>query len=138
MTKKHPPKESLEWEEQVEALAQKMRLDSDPTSTLKNRNYYSLSGYWFPMRVLLKERSGPSAKHRELRADKYVPGQNFNHVLEIYTWDARLREILFRAIAEIEVALRTQVAYHLAQHHPLAHRDQRVFNPRFSEKPALK
>jgi len=107
----------------------------DITPTLKARNYFRLSGYWFPMRDLRQARSGVGAAGRELRHDSFTAGHRFQEVDDIYRWDATLRSHLFEGISRVEVALRSQVAYVLSAHDPMAHRNPEVFNPKFSAKP---
>lgn len=138
MSKLQDPKKFLSWEDQVSTVNQVIDPSEDLISQLKTKNYYRLSGYWFHMRYLVSDRTKVKAKAREVRTDNFRPGHSFEEVKEIYQWDARLREILFRAIAEIEVALRTQVSYVLGRRHPFAHRCAASFSPNFHKKPTLR
>ncbi|WP_158098461.1 Abi family protein [Collinsella sp. An307] len=65
---------------------------------LRELNYYRLRGYWLTL-----ERDG-----------SFVEGASFDDVWEIYQLDRELRAWLWRAIAPIEIKLRTQFAYHFA------------------------
>lgn len=65
---------------------------------LRDLNYYRLRGYWLTLE----------------RDDSFVRGVSFDDVWEIYQLDRELRTWLWRAIAPIEIKLRTQFAYHFA------------------------
>ena len=61
-------------------------------------SYYRMSGYWYP---LLADRVNHTFK----------PGATFEQAVSLYEFDSRLRELVFRNIGRIEVAVRTQMAY---------------------------
>lgn len=65
---------------------------------LRDLNYYRLRGYWLTLE----------------RDDSFVEGASFDDVWELYQLDRELRMWLWRAIAPIEIKLRTQFAYHFA------------------------
>lgn len=66
---------------------------------LSRVNYYRLTAYFIPFR----------------REDGfYREGTSFHKVYRIYEFDRKMREILFSAIEEIELYLRTQLAYYHA------------------------
>lgn len=55
-------------------------------------------------------------------------GANFEHALDLYVFDRKLRLLLLYAIERIEVSLRTQWAYHLAHKYgPHAYLDAQHF-----------
>ena len=64
-------------------------------------SYNRLSNYWHP---LLKE-----PKHEEIFKD----GSKFNTAFRLYQFDSDFRTITFHAIEQIEIAVRTQIIYHL-------------------------
>ena len=70
-------------------------------------NYYRLSGYFHHFRRY----QGPLSHLGE----QFRPGVHFDDVLSLYAFDGRLRRLLLEAIEVIEVAVRTQVAYHHAR-----------------------
>lgn len=74
-------------------------------------NYYRLSAYWYPFRIM--EGSGRAAH----RSNHLRPGTQWETVWQYYLFDRRLRNLLFDAIAGIEIALRTRLAYHWAERH---------------------
>jgi len=64
-------------------------------------NYYRLSGYWFPFR----------------NADSsFKDDTRFDMVWNRYLFDHRLRLLMMDAIGDIEIAVRTRLAYHHAHH----------------------
>lgn len=69
---------------------------------LSSVNYYRLSGYLYPFRIA---------------GDAYKQGTTFEEVWRRYVFDRRLRLMVMDAIERIEVAVRSQLAYHHANHH---------------------
>ena len=65
---------------------------------LRDLNYYRLRGYWLTLE----------------QDDTFIKGTSFDDIWEIYQLDCELRAWLWRAIAPIEIKLRTQFAYHFA------------------------
>lgn len=71
------------------------------TNRLSVVNYYRLSGYWYPFR---------NPDH------SFKPGTSFEKVWTRYVFDRRMRLLVIDAIERIEVAIRSQLAYHHAHH----------------------
>jgi len=67
---------------------------------LKHVNYYRLSGYLFPYRQ---------------EDNTFKPGTTFEKVWHRYSFDRHLRLVVMDAIERIEVSVRTQLIYELAQ-----------------------
>jgi len=65
---------------------------------LKNISYYRLSAYYFPF------------KHSE----EFKSNTCFEDIIHLYTFDRKLRLLVMDAIEPIEIALRSQVIYHLS------------------------
>ncbi|MDA8118284.1 MAG: Abi family protein [Actinomycetota bacterium] len=78
---------------------------------LKTVNYYRLSGYWYPF--------------RDLPGETFRPGTAFDVVWDRYAFDRQLRLLVMDGIERIEVAVRTQLAYHHSHHcgNPFAYAD---------------
>ena len=72
---------------------------------LKTINYYRLSGYLWVF--------------RKANGVDFVDGTNIDDLWRLYTFDRRLRCLLFECISRIEVALRTRII----QEHSLATND---------------
>jgi abortive infection bacteriophage resistance protein len=69
---------------------------------LRSVSYYRLSGYWIPFR----------------NADEsFKTDTTFDAVWNLYVFDRRLRLIVMDAIERIEVAVRSQLAYHHSIHY---------------------
>ena len=55
---------------------------------------------------------------RPMEADKethqYKPNSSFENAVALYRFDAALREIVFRAISNIEIALRSKMIHHFS------------------------
>ena len=88
------------YEEQVSIIENKGFIVANRTECinfLHQANYYRLSAYFLPFR----------------QEDKtYLPGIPMKRIQRIYEFDQRLRALIFEAIQEIELYLRTQFAYY--------------------------
>lgn len=69
-------------------------------------NYYRLSAYWYPFWRRLDDGT---------RLDEFEAGTCWERVMAYYMFDRKLRNLVFDAIARIEISLRTLVAYYWAQ-----------------------
>ena len=82
---------------------------------LYNVSYYRLKGYWWDMQ------SDP-VNH------VFKAYSSFETIIERYTFDRKLKLILFNAIERIEIALRTKMIYHLSHSHgPFWYKDYALF-----------
>jgi abortive infection bacteriophage resistance protein len=84
---------------------------------LKNIGYYRLSGYTYPLREPVTDARGRIAS----RLDFFQPNATFEHAVELYEFDQRLRLLLQDALEVIEVAFCAQVGYVLGRRSPDAH-----------------
>jgi abortive infection bacteriophage resistance protein len=83
-------------------------------SVLTHISYYRLSAYFLPF----KDKSG-----------NYKAGTNFTTIYHTYEFDRKLRNILFAALARIEVLLRSQISYyHTERYGPLGYLDSANFS----------
>jgi abortive infection bacteriophage resistance protein len=97
----HYTKNALPYEQQLELLKSRGLAIKDEERTLhwlKRVGYYRLSGYFLPFKI-------PNT-------DSYKDGVTFDHVIDLYIFDARLRLLTMEAIYQIEVAVRASVTYH--------------------------
>lgn len=95
-------KEPKSFDEQLNILKERGCIIGDENyaiRVLQHINYYRLSAYLLPY----KRNDG-----------KYASGTTFNTIHRIYEFDRKLRNLLFIIIEEIELTLRTQLAYHHA------------------------
>ncbi len=92
-------KKPTTYQEQIELLKVRGCIIPDEDFCLKilrSANYYRLSAYFLPF------------KNSD---DSFKPGTEFSKIVGIYNFDRELRSILFSAIEEIEIFLRTQFSY---------------------------
>lgn len=100
-----PLKDPMSYQDQLLHLQKKHGLivmDSDEAlRILKKVNYYRLSAYG----IGLKSPANP---------DMYLPGVSLEQLYQLYTFDAHIRTLLIPVIEELEIELRTKIAYRLA------------------------
>ena len=91
------PKQIQTFANQIGILKQRGMTFADEAAAeawLHRVSYYRMSGYWYP---LLADRVNHTFK----------PGATFEQAVSLYEFDSRLRELVFRNIGRIEVAVRT-------------------------------
>ncbi len=117
VTKKPFVKPALSIEQQVDLLRTRgMEIGDDARASfyLQHLNYYRIGAYWLPF----------EADHEQHR---FQPGTTFDRVLDLYSFDRRLRLHILDAIERIEVSLRSVWAYTIAvEHGPHAHLDASI------------
>ena len=69
--------------------------------TLNRISYFRLAAYLRPMEA-------------DKNAHQYKPNASFENAVSLYEFDAELREMVFRAIGKIEIALRTKMIHHFS------------------------
>lgn len=115
-------KPPLTFEQQADQLIARGMVGDRATmiARLSTVNYYRLSAYWYTFRI-------PGTE--DLR-----PGTSFEHVWDRYVFDQKLRLLMIEAIERIEVAVRTQLAYHHAHAHgPFAYAQDPKSLPGFTD-----
>ncbi len=109
---------------------------------LERIGYYRLSGYWYPFRQSrvsthpvtgVPLRIPGTGKPQVIVEDHFRPGTAFEHVMELYVFDKRLRLLFLDALERVEVALRVDIALFLGAKSPWAHRDPEQVHGRFSK-----
>jgi abortive infection bacteriophage resistance protein len=112
-------KEPTTYKQQIEILRSKGCVIQDEAyaeEILSKINYYRLTAYFLPFKQT---------------DETYIAGTDFNTVYQIYEFDRKIRLILFSAIEEIEVSLRSILAYHHAhKYHALGYLDNKNYNPK--------
>ncbi len=92
------------------ALMQSRGLDvPDPVRAkmyLQQINYYRLSAYFLPFQSV---------------NDRFDSGITFEHIIKTYSFDRELRLLVFDCIERIEIAIRTQFIYKLAEKYNDSH-----------------
>jgi abortive infection bacteriophage resistance protein len=107
-----PVKPPITYQEQVNKLRSRGCVIADEDEAigiLSHVNYYRLTAYFLPFK----------------RADgMYSPDTNFNTIYRIYEFDRKIRHIIFSAIEEIEIFVRSTLAYyHGHKYGPLGYLD---------------
>lgn len=101
---------------QLEGRGMAVRDRNEALRTLRRISYYRLSAYWLPF------------KNTD---DSFVRGASFEQAVALYDFDRRLRLLVLDGIERVEVALRTEVTYHLAHKYgSYSHCDPAHFRPR--------
>lgn len=100
-------KPPLTVEEQLDKLLQRGMRVADPDTArerLLHINYYRLRAYWLPDEV-----PGPDSENHIFRS-----GTQFETILDLYSFDRKLRLLVMDAIERVEVSLRTRWAHVLS------------------------
>jgi len=112
-------KEPVTFDEQLKKLKERGCIIPDEgfaTLALQRINYYRLSAYFLPY---------------QNAEGKYRDGTSFETVYRIYEFDRKLRNLIFSVIEEIELMLRTQLAYyHSHKYGSLGYLEPENFNKR--------
>lgn len=82
---------------------------------LKTIGYYRLAGYAYSFRQPIPNHNPPK------RSDDFLKDSHFSDVVRLYQFDQRLKLLAFEAIEQIEMAIRTNIAYRLGKKSPHAH-----------------
>lgn len=114
-------KPALSIEQQLDLLVRRGMVVADRASALQyleHISYYRLRAYWLPREV-------PAANEGD---HAFQPGISFESVLDLYSFDRKLRLLVLDAIERVEVSLRTRWAYVMAlRYGPHAHLDAAQF-----------
>ncbi|MBF0138918.1 MAG: Abi family protein [Magnetococcales bacterium] len=119
-------KQPLNLDDQLELLASR-GLDignrNDAREKLSAINYYRLSGYWHSFRA--RNSDG-------MVTDAFRTGNNLTNIITLYEFDRHLRLMVMDALERVEIAVRTQITYHLAlTYGTFAHTNPAHFSPKF-------
>lgn len=121
-------KAALTFRQQLQKLTDRGLIIRDLNQAqhqLESINYYRLSAYWYPFR----QRDNATGKI----LDRFRPNSSLEDVITFYEFDRRLRLLIIDGIERVEVAIRTQLTYHLAHKYgPFAHTSSINFHLNFS------
>jgi abortive infection bacteriophage resistance protein len=96
--------------------------DAKATHALQHIGYYRLSGYALPF-----QKGGTGADRHD-----FDPGADFDHILDRYVFDRKLRLVVMDAIERIEIAVRAALSNTLAEvHGPHWYMQPGMFEPGF-------
>ncbi|WP_428421912.1 Abi family protein, partial [Paraeggerthella hominis] len=94
----------LTFEQQADLLMKDRGMIADRDSLIRHLQdvgYYRLSGYWHI--------------HKMRDSGKFWEGTTFQRVWETYVFDRQFRLVVLDAVERIEIYMRTQLAYILAE-----------------------
>ena len=98
-------KPALNYKDQIKKLRVDHNLsitdDTFAKEILKKVNYYRLSGYGIGLRKFDNK-------------EHYKDSISIEHLFNLYCFDSQFKNNLIRTIEQIEIELRTQIAYHLS------------------------
>lgn len=111
------------YEEQLAILERRGVIIPDRsvcTQILENVNYYRLMAYFLPCKQA---------------DDTYKPGTDFLKVYRVYEFDRKLRRVLFSALEEVEISLRSRFAYyHAHKYGPIGYLDASNYSVRHNHE----
>lgn len=99
---------------------------------LERLDYYRLSGYWYSMREIDQKASLVHGK--PIRRDTFISGSRFEHIVQLYVFDKKLRILALDALERIEMAVRIDITHLLGQREPRAHEIKECFHGNFTKK----
>lgn len=110
-------------------------VDNEATALnyLERIGYYRLSGYWYSFRKLQTTKTAQGCKV-QTRLDDFIEGSHFKDAVNLYIFDKKLRLLALDALERIELAIRVDIAYSLAQKDTYAHEQAYCFDGRFARK----
>jgi abortive infection bacteriophage resistance protein len=92
--------------------------------------YYKVSGYSYPFRAISSVDNSGFVK----RAEFFQPDVDFETIIKLYQFDSQLRVLLFQALANFELNLRSFLAYELGKIDPYFHLHRGNLDSRTSNK----
>ena|SRR6056297_912623 len=111
-----PAKNIAQQIELLKSRGMQFKNEEQAPHFLKDISYYRLKGYWWDRQI--------DKVHHTFQDNTF-----FEDIIDRYNFDRHLRLILFDAIERIEVALRTQMIYHLSQDHgPVWYQNASLFS----------
>ena len=78
--------------------------DKEACEILSAISYFRLACYFRPMEI-------------DRQTHRFRPDATLDQVLELYKFDTNLRDVVFSATRQIEVALRARINYHFSRNH---------------------
>ena len=100
-------KPATTYEEQICLLQKRGMVINDVKNAclyLTHINYYRLGAYWLPF-------------EKDRVTHDFRVGTNFETVIDLYNFDRELRLLVTDALERIEISMRTQWTYHMANNH---------------------
>lgn len=98
-------KQPINIPQQLQILKQRGLLVSDPSEAIEILNsisYFRLASYWQSFEV------------QDSNSHEFIRGSRFEDVVNLYLFDKKLRSLIFSAIQDVEIALRTRIIQHFS------------------------
>jgi abortive infection bacteriophage resistance protein len=95
-------KQAIDISQQIEILQERGLIIedlNDASITLNTISYFRLANYWRPMEM-------------DKISHQFKPNSRLGDIISLYNFDKELRMLLFSAIQEIEIALRTKMIHY--------------------------
>lgn len=109
------------FQEQIELLKSRGLIIKNSKKALQNIsriNYYRLSSYFPPFQI---------------QKNLFEQGVSIERIFELYEFDREFRYLILRALENIEITLRTKIAYCFSHKYgPFAYSDSQYFSPDFN------
>lgn len=128
-------KPHLSFKEQLALLKSRGLIvtnDNIALEYLQRIGYYRLTDYLYPFRQLISPNS-TTEKLSISRKDDFQPNSYFQHAIELYVFDKRLKLLLLDAIERIEIAFRVDIAYLLGKKDAFAHTNPKFLSGQFTK-----
>lgn len=77
--------------------------DAYAEKTLSVVSFYRLRAYTYPF------------QDNSISSHPFIKSVTFEEIFQLYQFDSELRQLIFSALEEIEIALRTQIIYHFSK-----------------------
>jgi abortive infection bacteriophage resistance protein len=100
-------KQTLTLIQQIETLKQRGLIiddEAEALTILDRTSYFRLADYWRPMEV-------------DKTSHIFKPNTHFNDILTIYRFDTELKQIIFNAILQIEITVRSKMIRYFSENH---------------------
>lgn len=102
--------------------------------------YYRLSGYWFAFRqrsgeVIVLDEAGKRPRRLKvetLALDTFKFGTTFQHAIDLYIFDKRLRMLAMDVLERLEIAIRVDISHTLGRLDAFAYLKPELFHESFS------
>lgn len=102
-------KQPIDFPQQLEILRERGMIITDENNALEQLgsiSYFRLASYWCSLELEESEIS-----------HQFQPNTQFEDVINLYLFDKQLRTLIFNAIQDIEIALRTKIIHYFSLKH---------------------
>lgn len=123
-------KPHLAYDEQLKRIAERGMVYDDQAQAIRSLRYigyYRLSAYTYPFREFSEQ--DENGKPVGPRPDTFQSGSRFTDAVALHEFDQKLRRCLSNGLEEVELGLRTQIAYHLGKANLFGHLDELWLDP---------